>query len=296
VTRSRRGPEVSLRRRLAPICIAGLLLTSLGCASLASAASPSFCHERFVRDYAAPLSSMPRQHPPPEGELPFGPRNFGIHRIGRTPLSLDGGHFGYRFGGKNEGARVLDLSWRATAVARSVDARGRVRHVVGERRWRADRIKDLDALEIAFPADHPGYYRVDLRIGTLDGRRRVAYRDYFRVLRRSDDFGIKVSAVSARPGESVWGALVNPGAGQIATRSYLDLERAEGDGWVRVPAPPSPGSVMAYHVVIGPGEAGLCQRFDVPADAIPGSYRFSAPVNLDTGKRIRVTGPFEIAP
>jgi len=292
----RRGPEASLRGRLAPICVAGLLLTSLGCASVASASAPSFCQERYVRDYAAPLSRMPHHRPPPEGELPFGPRNFGIHRIDRTPLALDGSRFGYRFGGKHEGARVLDLGWRATAVARAVDARGRVRRVVGERRWRAHRITDLDALEIAFPADHPGYFRVDLRIATLDGSRRVAYRDYFRVLRRSHDVGIKVSAESTRPGEAVWGALVNPGAGQVATRSYLDLERAEGEGWVRVPVPPSPGSVMAHHVLIGPGEAGLCQRFDVPADAIPGSYRFSAPVNLDTRKRVRVTGPFVVAP
>ncbi|HEX5990339.1 MAG TPA: hypothetical protein VFY75_09020 [Solirubrobacterales bacterium] len=295
--RSRREPEGSPRRRSAPICLAGILLASLACAPVAAAEVPSFCGERYVRDYAAPLREMPRQHPPPEGELPFGPRNFGIHRINRTPLAFEGSRFGYRFGGKHEGARVLDLGWRAVAVARAVDRRGRVRRTVGERRWQVERIKDLDALEIAFPADHPGFFRIDLRIETLDGRRRVAYRDYFRVLRRSSEVGIRVSAESVHPGEPVWGLLENPGAGQLSTRGYLDLERYEGDAWVPVPLPPTPRSVMGIGWIIGPGEVGWCQRFDVPADAAPGSYRFSTPVNLaNTQKRVLVTGAFVVSP
>jgi hypothetical protein len=272
-------------------------LASLLCAPVAAAEAPSFCRERYVRDYEAPLREMPHQHPPPRGELPFGPRNFGIHRINLTPLAFEGSRFGYRFGGKNEEHRVLDMNWRATAVARVVDPRGHVRRIVGERRWRVERVKDLDPLELAFPADHPGFFRVDLRIATLDGRRHVAYRDYFRVLRRSNDVGIRVSAESVRPGETVWGLLENPGAGQLSTRGYLDLERADGDAWVPVPLPPTPRSVMGAGWIIGPGEVGWCQRFDVPADAVPARYRFSTPVNLaNTQKQVTVTGPFVVAP
>lgn len=297
MTRLRRGPSGSPRRRPAPICLAALLLASLLCAPAAMAEAPAFCHERFVRDYEAPLREMPRQDPPPEGELPFGPRNFGIHRIDRTPLAFEGSHFGYRFGGKHEGARVLDLGWRALAVARVVDTHGRAKRVAGSRHWRVNRVKDLDPLEIAFPAEHPGFYRVDLRIATLDGRRQVAYRDYFRVLRRSNDVSIRVSAGSVRPGETIWGLLENRGAGQLSTRGYLDLERTEGDAWAPVPLPPTPRSVMGVGWIIGPGEVGWCQRFDVPADAVPGRYRFSTPVNLaNTQKRVTVTGPFVVAP
>lgn len=297
MTRLRRGPEGSLRRRPPPICLAGLLLASLLCAPSAAAEAPAFCHERYVRDYEAPLREMPRQNPPPEGELPFGPRNFGIHRIDRTPLAFEGSRFGYRFGGKHEGARVLDLDWQASATARVVDAHGRVKRVVGSRHWRVHRVKDLDPLEIAFPADHPGFYRIDLRIATLDGRRHVAYRDYFRVLRRSNEVSIRVSAESVRPGESIWGLLQNRGAGQLSTRGYLDLERADGDAWVPVPLPPTPRSVMGANWLIGPGEVGWCRRFDVPADAVPGPYRFSTPVNLaNTQKQVTVTGRFSVAP
>jgi hypothetical protein len=297
VTRSRRGPEGSPRRRPALALIAGVLLASLVCAPAALAEAPSICQERLVRDYEAPLREMPRQHPPPQGELPFGPRNFGIHRIDRSPLALEGSRFGYRFGGKNEGVRVLNLNWRASAVVRVVDADGRVKRMIGARRWRIHRVKNLETLEIAFPADHPGFYRVDLRIVTLDGRRHVAYRDYFRVLRRSNDVEIEVSADSVRPGETIWGLLENPGAGQLSTRGYLDLERAEGGAWAPVPVPPSPESVMGVTWLIGPGEVGHCQRWDVPAAASPGAYRFSTPVNLaNTQKKVTVTKSFTVAP
>lgn len=295
--RSRRGRRCSPRRGSVPICLAVLLLASVLCAPADAGAAPSFCQERYVRDYEAPLREMPRGNPPPEGELPFGPRNFGIHRIDRTPLALEGSHFGYRFGGKHEGTRVLDLGWRAVAVARAVDRYGRVRRIVGKRQWRVERIKDLDALEIAFPADHPGFFRIDLRISTLDARRHVAYRDYFRVLRRSSEVALRVSAESIHPGEVIWAQLENPGAGNIFTRELLHLERAEAAAWVPVPLPPTPSSVMGVGWLIGPGEAATCQRVDVPADAVAGSYRFSTQVNLaNTGKRVTVTAPFVVAP
>jgi hypothetical protein len=297
VTRSRRGPEGSPWRRLAPVWVAGVLLASLVCAPVAAAEAPPFCHERLVRDYEAPLRELPHRHPPPQGELPFGPRNFGIHRIDRSPLAFEGSRFGYRFGAKNERARVLNLNWRVSAVARVADASGRVKRAYGVRRWRVHRVKDLEPLEIAFPAVHPGFYRVDLRIATLDGRRHLAYRDYFRVLRRSNDVEIEVSAESVRPGETVWGLLENPGAGQLTTHGYLGMERLEGAAWVSVPLPPTPESVLGVTWLIGPGEAGGCQRWDVPADASPGAYRFSTPVNLaNTRKKVTVTGPFTVAP
>ncbi|MGN6276642.1 MAG: hypothetical protein ACTHNP_12050 [Solirubrobacterales bacterium] len=295
---SRRGRKSLPRRWGAPVCIAGLALASLLWAGTAGAAErPAFCEERYARDYEAPLREMPLRHPPPEGELPFGPRNFAIHRIDRVPVVLEGSHFGYRFGGKNEGFRVVDLGWRVSATAWVVDADGHKKRLLGVRRWSARKVKDLDSLELAFPADHPGFYRVDLRIATLDGHRHVAYRDYFRVLRRSNDVGIRVSVESVQPGETIWGLLENPGAGQLSTPGYLNLERVEGDGWVPVPLPPTPRSVMGVRWIIGPGEVGWCQRFEVPADAFPADYRFSTSVNLaNTQKQVMVTGPFVVAP
>jgi hypothetical protein len=302
VTRLRRGPKGSPRRRLAPVLIGVLVLASFACVPAAGAdpaagVEAPFCHQRYVRDYQAPLREMPRPHPPPEGELPFGPRNFGIHRIDRTPAVLEGSRFGYRFGGKHEGTRVLDLGWRAVAVAWSVDRRGRRRGLLGKRRWQVERIKDLDALEIAFPADHPGFFRIDLRIVARQGLRHVGYRDYFRVLRRSNEVSIGVSAATVHPGESIWARLENAGAGQLSSPGYLNLERAEGEAWVPISIPPTPRSVMGVRWLLGPGEIAWCQRLDVPADAAPGSYRFSTPINLaNTGNQTTATGSFLVVP
>jgi hypothetical protein len=150
---------------------------------------------------------------------------------------------------------------------------------------------------LAFPAEHPGFYRVDLRIASLDGRRHVAYRDYFRVLRRSNDIAIALSAESVHPGESIWGALEYPGAGNLSTRGYLGVERDEGGTWVPVPQPPTARSVAGWNWLLSSGEIAHCDRFDVPLDAVPGTYRFSTPVNLsNTQEKVTVAAPFTVAP
>ena len=294
--RSRRGPKGSPRRRWAPVCVAGAFLVALLCtAAPAAAAPPAFCLEPYARDYEAPLREMPRQDPPPEGELPFGPRNFVIHRIDRSPVALEGSRFGYRFGAKNESFRVLDLNWRARATALAVSPNGRVRRVVDSRQWRVRRVKDLDPLQIAFPAEHPGFFRIDLRLATLDGRKRASYREHFRVLRRSTDVAIRLNGESFRPGEAVFGLIENRGAGKIIVPGWLELERAEGAAWAKVPQPPSPEFVMRDRWWMWPGEAARCHRFDVPAGTAPGRYRFSASAYVVNEQRRRtIAAEFQV--
>jgi hypothetical protein len=295
VSRSRRGPEGLPRRWRTPLLIAGIALVSLVGAPGANAEASVFCHERFVRDYEAPLRDMPGAHPPPRGELPFGPRNFGIHRIHLSPLALDGASFGYRFGGKNEGYRVLDLGWHVVATFRSVSAQGRVRRVLGVREWRARRVKDLDPLQLSLPAERPGFFRVDLRFETLKGRRLASYRDYFRVLRRSTDVGIEIDGQSFHPGEAIFARVANRGAGTVWGAGEFELERDEGDGWLQVALSPTPESVRRIRWLIGPGEAGPCHRLELPAAAGPGVYRLSMPIYVvNEQKRRTFESRFEI--
>lgn len=294
---SRRGPSGPPRRLGALLCFAGLALAGLVVVPAAAAEAPAFCHQRFVRDYEAPLREMPRQHPPPKGELPFGPRNFSIHRIGNRSIALQGADFGYRFGGKNEPARVLDLRWHAKATLRAVDSKGRVRRLLGVRQWRVKRVKELDPLQLSFPAEHPGFFRVDLLFETLSGRRLGSYRDYFRVLRRSTDVGLRLSGTSFHPGEVAFVEIANRGAGWISGRGDLALERDEGGIWASVPLPPTPESVRDIRWLIGPGEAGGCERLSLPADLTAGLYRFSAPVYVVDDKEQRaLQAPFEVVP
>lgn len=301
MTRLRRGPEAPSWRWGAPGWLVAVATAAVYLACLPAFASaesaPPMCQLRYAPDYAAQLAAMPHADPPPEGELPFGPRNFSMHWIDLAPYVLEGSHFGYRFAGKNSGFRVLQLGWRATATLRAVDADGRVRKVIGTRRWEAGRVKDLDPLEIAFPADRPGFFRVDLHFETIHGRKLGAYREYFRVLRRSVNVAVAVNDATVHPGESVYGLLENRGAGRIVAPGFLGVERNEAGSWVEVPQPPSPESVAGTTWWVGTGEVARCQRLDLPLDATPGSYRFTALVYaVNSQKHIAVNGEFEVVP
>lgn len=294
---SRRGLSGPPRRRGALLCLAGIALAGLVAAPAAAAEAPAFCHERFARDYEAPLRGMPGLRPPPKGELPFGPHNLGIHRIGGTPVALEGANFGYRFSGKNDPYRVLDLGWHVKATLRAIDDKGRVRRLLGVRQWRVGRIKELNPLQLSFPAGHPGFFRVDLRFETLGGRRLGSYRDYFRVLRRSTDVGLRLSGEKFHSGEVVFAEIANRGAGTISGEGDLEIEHDEGGTWASVPLPPTPESVRDIRWLIGPGEAGGCERLELPADLSSGLYRFSAPVYVVNEKEPRaLQAQFEVTP
>lgn len=301
--RSRRGRSLRSRRWGAPGCIAVALASALlaclpaGVAAESPPVPPEMCGREFVRDYGAPLQAMPGADPPPQGELPFGPRNFGIHRVNRSQLPLEGSNFGYRFSSKNAGSRVLQLGWRAVATFRRVSPAGGPRRVVAVRSWQVRSVKDLSELELAIPADRAGFFRVDLHLATLGGRTLARYRDYFRVLRRSNDVGVAVSAPAFRPGEAAYGQVANAGAGMIIFPVFLEVERFDGNAWVEVPQPPSPASVADERLLMSSGEAGRCHRFDVPLDASPGLYRFLASVYVtNLQKRQTVTAQFQVQP
>jgi hypothetical protein len=297
VTRLRRGPEARSRRRLAPVCIAGLLLASLVCAPVAAAEAPAFCHERHARDYEAPLREMPRQNPPPEGELPFGPRNFSVFRPEWKPVVLQGSNLGYRFAAKHAEGRKLHLDWELSAVLRSVSPRGQGQKVIAKRYRRVGDVDDLDQLDLTFPAGHAGYYRIDIRIKSFDSGESVRYREYWRVLKRSVRIEIATSAPSLHRGESIWGEIRNPGASRITAPVFLELQRYEEGEWVEVEQPPTPASVMGTSWWLDPGENGTCHRYDVPADGVPGLYRFVDSVYaIQLQRRVTVTAPFLVEP
>lgn len=253
--------------------------------------------ERYAHDYGERLGEMPRQNPPPEGELPFGPRNFSMYRPEWNPVVLEGSNLGYRFAAKNGEGRALHLDWALRAVLYSVDSDGRFKRVLAKKQRRVGIVGDLDQLALTFPAKHPGYYRIDVRIRDLERGRSVYYREHWRVLRRSVDIDLTVSAAGFRRGESVYSLVQNPGASRIFAPSYFDLQRYEGGGWVGVPQPLTPAAVMRTSWWIDPGASAPCHRYDIPADAMPGLYRFVAPVYaVELQREVTVTRSFEVEP
>jgi len=301
VRSSRRGPRARRRRWGAPGCLAAALAAAaLLCApALAADAGPlPFCGPDEAEEREARLAAMPGARPAPEGPLPFGPRNFNIHKADRTAVVLEGSRIGYRFGAKNGYSRELVLNWRLGATLRRVDSAGRVKRALGRRHVGVGKVDDLEQMDLLFPAEHPGLYRIDTRIRDLSSGKRVSYREYFEVLKRSVDVSIAVSVPSARPGEAVYGRVVNRGGTNLTgVPAFLDVEREQGSTWVPVEQPPTPASVLDFHWWMHSGEATYCSRFDVPSDATPGRYRFTASIYVvNLQRRETFTGGFEVAP
>lgn len=290
-----RRPELGLRRLLGGVLAVAVVLVALPTGAGAVTGAP-ICTSRHAVDYAAPLAGLPGAHPLPEGELPFGPRNFGVETLGWSHVALVGSSFGYSFVGKNDPYRVLHLGWRATATAWAVDRDGRVRRQIGEREWKVGKIKELSKLQFGFPAERPGFVRVDVRFSTLTGRKLGSYRDYFRVLARTNDTTIAVDRPSVHAGEAIVGQVENRGAGHISGRDpVLEVERFAGGAWEAVAQPPSPESVAGFGLFLGPGEAGRCQRYLIPADAPAGRYRLATTIRVaNAGHHELLSRPFEV--
>jgi len=301
VRRSARRLPGRVARRLSSALVVALLVFPAAAGAAEGESSPGFCKRRLAVDYAAPLAGMPGAHPVPEGELPFGPRNFSVHTaghiIGIPHVALAGSNYGYTFAGKNEPYRVLDLGWRLKATAWAVDRNGRARRELGTRRWHVTKIKELSKLRVAFPAPRPGFVRVDVRISTLSGRMLGAYRDYFRILKPSNDVRLAIEDASVHPGERAVGLVENRGAGNLSNVSrFLEVEHFTDGTWITVPQPVSPQSLVPYGFFLAPGENARCYGYDVPADAEPGRYRFSASAFVGNLKRkVTVTGAFIVA-
>lgn len=279
-----RPPRSSLRRLSGGACLIAIVAVLLPTAAGAAVPVPS-CKDRQAVDYAAPLASMPGARPLPEGEFPFGPRNFSVETLGWSHVALVGSSYGYSFSGKNDPYRVLDLGWRTTATAWAVDPGGEVRRKLGTREWKVTRVKELSKLDLSFPAERPGFVRVDVRITTLTGHKLGSYRDYFRVLTRSDDTEIALDRTRVRPGEAIVAQVENRGAGYISSRSaLLEVERLTDGAWEAVAQPPSPESIAGYGLFLGPGEASRCHAYVVPPDAPPGRYRLATTIRLANTK------------
>jgi hypothetical protein len=295
--RSSRRAGSSPRRRVAAVGIAAVFLAGFGAGTCRAAARPPrACAERVAHDYAKPFERMPPEHPPPEGELPFGPRNLAMyHAELGTQVVLPGHRLGYWFAAKDEGRRVLHLHWVVDAVLWRVDVDGRERAVEGSLRKSLLDVEDLKELELAFPARPVGLYRIDLRFDSLAGRHLASYREYFRVVAKKVGVRLVLPRLSFRPGEVVYAQARNFGTEGVSVPGVLPVQRWTGSAWSAVERP---SSSITERVPwwLGSGEAAPCSRFAVPPDADPGRYRFRASVRILGGKRRRLlTSEFRVS-
>ncbi|HEX8690325.1 MAG TPA: hypothetical protein VF729_08785 [Solirubrobacterales bacterium] len=253
-----------------------------------------------MRDFAKPFEGMPSEKPPPEGELPFGPRNLSMFRLGWERVVLLDSNLGYRFGAKGaeSEARTLHLNWRVAARLLAVDASGRVKRQAGEIQRRLGDVKDMDLLEFAFPANRRGLYRFDLFFRDLRGRRLGAYREYFRVVPRSVELDLVLDAAAVHPGESVRARVRNLGTVDAIVPSRYLVSGFAGGSWVPIGEAIAPGFALSE----GPwwvagGESSWCAEYTLPPGAAPGTYRVSTSAQVfGTRQRRSLAASFEVAP
>lgn len=262
-------------RVLLAVLVIGLLAGDGGVA-----AAKQFCDGDIARDYEAPFRRMPPVRPPPEGELPFGPRNMSMFRVDWRSVVLRGGNLGYRFGAKDAGARTLRLNWDVTARLLAVDARGHFLREVGEERERFRSAggydeRGYDLPEFVFAAKDVGLYRFDLSFRSLRGRALGRYREYFRVVPRSVRMELRLSSTVFHPGETAYARVANLGTNGMNVPFRYAVERLAGAVWDGAGVTTTPGDALSPGESwwMQGGELASCTEYAIPADAEPGRYR-----------------------
>lgn len=238
---------------------------------------PAFCAERVALDYGKAFEQMPPQHPPPHGELPFGPRNLAIYRIelgGEAVLPKN--RLGYLFAAKDEGRRSLRLDWAIASVLWRVGRDGHKLRRLEVVHRRIGKTKDLDELKLVFPPRDPGFYRIETRFRTLSGRRLGAYSEYVRVVRPKLRTTLVAGPEVVVPGGTAFAQVRNAGTLGAIVPFRVPVERWTGSEWVEVEPAGVPDITEQDSWWVGLGEAAPCSRFQLAPDAPPGRYRFAA--------------------
>lgn len=287
----RLGVLQGIAAAVAAICFAS---SPVGAAEV----SVPFCRDDVARDYERPFEQMPGERPPPEGELPFGPRNLNMFRVGWERVVLRGGNLGYLFGAKEAGKRILHLNWDVLARLQRVDAAGVALREVGRTRKRLGDVEGIDRLEFVFPAKRRGLFRLDISFRRLNGGRLGSYREYFRVVRRTIEMSLAVNATTLHSGDTAYSRVENLGTNDMNVPSRYLVERFDGSVWLGVGESVTPGTALDRGGWwLGGGEAAFCTEYPIPSDALPGLYRLRTAVQpFGQRQRRSLTTSFRVEP
>jgi hypothetical protein len=237
-----------------------------------------------VRSFEAPLFKLPTvRRLPRSGHLPFGPPTVTIRpsRVGvGDRLRVGGGKFGYALVNHQQRSTV-PLQWSVVTKMHMLGAHGRPVKTVSTSTRSIHAIAAGIVRRLLLPTSSvPGVYRFDLLIRSEDGRNRVRYQDYVRVLAPVLDVRLGSNSKAYAGGDIVFGRLENLGTQLIRDLPEYRVERQLADstwqglgprglGWPRSPAP-----------LLGAGKA-RCLEFRVPNDATPGRYRIVKQIEYD---------------
>jgi len=256
----------------------------------ATPAKAAFCEDSLAHDYAKVLKGLPRNPSPPVDEhLDFAPARVFLGRHGFGPLQVGPGERGFTLSfspysdGNSASRRV---GWRVTSTLRQVDRRNRL---LGPPQTIAKNVKRVpaeDGIDFGFEIPgKPAIYRLEIVFEDGSGKRLARFGESFRVLRPSLDVDFYLSGTTFRRGEAVRAWLVNRGVAYLSFGLAKSIEYWDGDSWGPPPVAFPGGIVPLIGLTIGPGVRTSCWGTTIPADAVPGTYRFATTVDHSNGPR-----------
>lgn len=250
-------------------------------------------------DYEAPLAELP---PLPRNSardgLGIGPPRLRLAGAGAT-LNVGAGRFGYRLWvDRRVIRRPVFLDGYTELELDRVDRAGRVVEAVVAKRQRlgvvASPAFNGKSFLVSVPAK-PGLYRFQARLRDAQGRAVGRYADYLRVVRPVTDVRLVTSGGPIGPGSRVDFWIENRGTGEVDPMGVaFAFEVFEGGSWSKAPGSPEIFPKVGLKP-LSAGEAGACNSFQIPPDAIPGLYRFSKRVTLSSGAKTRLTSEFRVS-
>jgi hypothetical protein len=279
-------------------------LVQASTAGASSLPADQFCVPTVLRDYEAPLESLPKvREPPRSGRLPFGPARLSFRAVADQPeadalaTEAEGIKFQFWLTGAELGPK--DLDWDVTSRLARVDRAG---NVLPRPRLKVEHLGRLAVgrgYEIGFGrAGSHGLYRYDLVFRDPAGDVLGRFHRYYVVVSPNWNTQLVLNGTTFRPGDGVSAQIQNPGPYRLSYGLSFTIDRKEGDRWVGVPLATLFGESFAFPAlgpILGPGEADGCSAgFTVPERMEPGLYRIVKVVS--TGGLTTLGAEFTIEP
>jgi hypothetical protein len=267
----------------------------VGAAAASDAAETSFCKQRVLRDYEAPLRSLPAAEPPPR-VLPFGPA--GLDLVNRPHPRPPGfseidplapgkelahlrKHSAYKL--RSSSADELTLNWTVKVTISRVEADGAPSLLLSATTTGVASLGPYSSVMIREEGPPEiGTVRVD--IAFLDDEQNLlgSYFEYLQVVPYRVESRLRLKAHVVPAGGALRFRLENLGTTKVQSGGHR-LQRHERNGWEEVP---QAEAFAASRGFLSPGRAGRCERIWIPESADPGLYRIQKRVNF----RRRIAG------
>jgi hypothetical protein len=250
------------------------------------------CSLALVRDFASPLHGLPKLRPLPEsGELSSLPSGVRLEFLAPEVTA---------------GPTKAGLSLEASDLADSVDANVSISASLGRVVGRSGSVRALATVRkryrVISPRERsqlgaggdlgPGVYRLLVAVRGPGGQVLGSYGQYFRVVKRSRHADLVAAPTSLKGGEPVSFHFENFGSLPLEFGLPYRIDRWSAGAWQ--PAADGPkGPWPEVLLAIGGGGAGGCSSWDIPSDAVPGTYRAVHRVSIGGRSRI-LTAVFRV--